>query len=175
MCIRDSFKRDLLAKNPVAEIKTTSSKGKRSSGNGVLIRGYDDFLVRLSHCCNPVPGDKIVGYVSRGRGVSVHCVDCPNVKNMEPERLIEAKWDDVISENFQATIKIYCENKGGILAAITTVISNMKIQITGANARSDADNGTAEITVTIEVKSTNEVDEVIRKLKTLPAIIDVHR
>lgn len=171
----DYFKRDLLAKNPVAEIKTTPSKGKRSSGNGVLIRGYDDFLVRLSHCCNPVPGDKIVGYVSRGRGVSVHCVDCPNVKNMEPERLIEAKWDDVISENFQATIKIYCENKGGILAAITTVISNMKIQITGANARSDADNGTAEITVTIEVKSTNEVDEVIRKLKTLPAIIDVHR
>ena len=93
----DYFKRDLLSKNPVAEIKTTSTTGKSSSGNGVLIRGYDDFLVRLSHCCNPVPGDKIVGYVSRGRGVSVHCVDCPNVKNMEPERLIEAKWDDVIS------------------------------------------------------------------------------
>ena len=87
----DYFKRDLLSKNPVAEIKTTSTTGKSSSGNGVLIRGYDDFLVRLSHCCNPVPGDKIVGYVSRGRGVSVHCVDCPNVKNMEPERLIEAK------------------------------------------------------------------------------------
>lgn len=86
----DYFKRDLLSKNPVAEIKTTSTTGKSSSGNGVLIRGYDDFLVRLSHCCNPVPGDKIVGYVSRGRGVSVHCVDCPNVKNMEPERLIEA-------------------------------------------------------------------------------------
>ena len=113
----DYFKRDLLSKNPVAEIKTTSTTGKSSSGNGVLIRGYDDFLVRLSHCCNPVPGDKIVGYVSRGRGVSVHCVDCPNVKNMEPERLIEAKWDDVISQNFLASLKIYCENKGGILAA----------------------------------------------------------
>lgn len=171
----DYFKRDLLSKNPVAEIKTTSTTGKSSSGNGVLIRGYDDFLVRLSHCCNPVPGDKIVGYVSRGRGVSVHCVDCPNVKNMEPERLIEAKWDDVISQNFLASLKIYCENKGGILAAVTTIISNMKIPITGAFARSDNDNGTAEITVMLEVKSTDQVEDVIKKLKTLPEIIDVHR
>ncbi len=171
----DYFKRDLLSKNPVAEIKTTSTTGKSSSGNGVLIRGYDDFLVRLSHCCNPVPGDKIVGYVSRGRGVSVHCVDCPNVKNMEPERLIEAKWDDVISQNFLASLKIYCENKGGILAAVTTIISNMKISITGAYARSDNDNGTAEITVMLEVKSTDQVEDVIKKLKTLPEVIDVHR
>ena len=171
----DYFKRDLLSKNPVAEIKTTSTTGKSSSGNGVLIRGYDDFLVRLSHCCNPVPGDKIVGYVSRGRGVSVHCVDCPNVKNMEPERLIEAKWDDVISQNFLASLKIYCENKGGILAAVTTIISNMKISITGAFARSDNDNGTAEITVMLEVKSTDQVEDVIKKLKTLLEVIDVHR
>ena len=171
----DYFKRDLLSKNPVAEIKTTSTTGKSSSGNGCLIRGYDDFLVRLSHCCNPVPGDKIVGYVSRGRGVSVHCVDCPNVKNMEPERLIEAKWDDVISQNFLASLKIYCENKGGILAAVTTIISNMKISITGAFARSDNDNGTAEITVMLEVKSTDQVEDVIKKLKTLPEVIDVHR
>ena len=171
----DYFKRDLLSKNPVAEIKTTSTTGKSSSGNGVLIRGYDDFLVRLSHCCNPVPGDKIVGYVSRGRGVSVHCVDCPNVKNMEPERLIEAKWDDVISQNFLASLKIYCENKGGILAAVTTIISNMKISITGAFARSDNNNGTAEITVMLEVKSTDQVEDVIKKLKTLPEVIDVHR
>lgn len=171
----DYFKRDLLSKNPVAEIKTISTTGKSSSGNGVLIRGYDDFLVRLSHCCNPVPGDKIVGYVSRGRGVSVHCVDCPNVKNMEPERLIEAKWDDVISQNFLASLKIYCENKGGILAAVTTIISNMKISITGAFARSDNDNGTAEITVMLEVKSTDQVEDVIKKLKTLPEVIDVHR
>ena len=171
----DYFKRDLLSKNPVAEIKTTSTTGKSSSGNGVLIKGYDDFLVRLSHCCNPVPGDKIVGYVSRGRGVSVHCVDCPNVKNMEPERLIEAKWDDVISQNFLASLKIYCENKGGILAAVTTIISNMKISITGAFARSDNDNGTAEITVMLEVKSSDQVEDVIKKLKTLPEVIDVHR
>ncbi len=171
----DYFKRDLLSKNPVAEIKTTSTTGKSSSGNGVLIRGYDDFLVRLSHCCNPVPGDKIVGYVSRGRGVSVHCVDCPNVKNMEPERLIEAKWDDVISQNFLASLKIYCENKGGILAAVTTIISNMKISITSAFARSDNDNGTAEITVMLEVKSSDQVEDVIKKLKTLQEVIDVHR
>ena len=131
--------------------------------------------IQLQPTVNPVPGDKIVGYVSRGRGVSVHCVDCPNVKNMEPERLIEAKWDDVISQNFLASLKIYCENKGGILAAVTTIISNMKISITGAFARSDNDTGTAEITVMLEVKSTDQVEDVIKKLKTLPEVIDVHR
>lgn len=171
----DYFKRELLSKNPVAEIKATSSSSRKTSGNGVLIRGYDDFLVRLSHCCNPVPGDKIVGYISRGRGVSVHCVDCPNVKSMEPERLIEAKWDEVISQSFQATVKIHCENKAGILAEITTLISNMKVPITGAFARVDALTGTADITVTIEIKSANELDEVIRKLQSISAIIDIHR
>ncbi len=171
----DYFKRDVLSKNPAVEIKSTSNTSRKTGGNGVLIRGYDDFLVRLSHCCNPVPGDKIVGYVSRGRGVSVHCVDCPNVKNMEPERLIEAKWDDVISQNFQATIKIHCENKPGLLADITAVISNMKIQISAAYARAEVDAGTADITVTIEIKNTSDVDDVIKKLHTIPAIIDIHR
>lgn len=94
---------------------------------------------------------------------------------MEPERLIEAKWDDVISQNFLASLKIYCENKSGILAAVTTIISNMKISITGAFARSDNDNGTAEITVMLEVKSSDQVEDVIKKLKTLPEVIDVHR
>lgn len=171
----DHFKRDLLSKNPVAEIKTSNAGAKKTTGNGVLIRGYDDFLVRLAHCCNPVPGDKIVGYVSRGRGVSVHTVDCPNVKGMEPERLIEAKWDDVISEQFLATIKIHCENKAGTLAEITTLISNMKIQITAAFAKVDSTTGTADITVNIEIKSADEVDEVIKKLHSLPEIIDIHR
>lgn len=170
----DFFKRDLLAKNPVAEIKAQATT-KKTAGNGILIRGYDDFLVRLSHCCNPVPGDKIVGYVSRGRGVSVHCVDCPNVKNMEPERLIEAKWDDIINQSFLATLKIHCENRGGVLAEITTIISNMKIPISAAFARVDNEKGTADIQVTVEVKSTGVIDDVIRKLSSLSSIIDIHR
>lgn len=171
----DRFKRDLIEKNPVAEIKPAESGTRKPLGHGVLIRGYDDFLVRLAHCCNPVPGDKIVGYVSRGRGVSVHCADCPNVKGMEPERLIEAKWDDVIYDRFLATIKIKCENKSGILAEITTIISNMKIAITAAFAKVDAPSGTAEITVTIEIKNADEVDDVIRRLESIPAIISIRR
>ncbi|MEG1791074.1 MAG: bifunctional (p)ppGpp synthetase/guanosine-3',5'-bis(diphosphate) 3'-pyrophosphohydrolase [Clostridia bacterium] len=171
----DFFKRSLLASNPIAEIKSQSTTSKKSNGNGILIRGYDDFLVRLSHCCNPVPGDKIVGYVSRGRGVSVHCVDCPNVRNMEEERLIEAKWDDVINQSFLATLKIACENKGGILAEITAVISNLHIPITAAFAKVDNASGTADIQVTIEIKGTTALDEVIRKLQSIKSIIDIHR
>ncbi len=169
----DYFKRDLLSKNPVAEIKSRTTS-KKANGTGILIRGYDDFLVRLSHCCNPVPGDKIVGYVSRGRGVSVHCVDCPNVKNMEPERLIEAKWDDVINQGFLATLKIVSENKSGVLADITVLISNQKLPITAAFAKVNAD-GTADIQVTIEIKNTDELEDVIKKLHSIPSIISIHR
>jgi Guanosine polyphosphate pyrophosphohydrolases/synthetases len=94
---------------------------------------------------------------------------------MEPERLIEAKWDDIINQSFMATLKLHCENRGGLLAEITTVISNMKIPISAAFARADLEKGTADIQVTFEVKSTSEIDEVTRKLSSLAAVIDVHR
>lgn len=169
----DFFKKDLITKNPVAEIKGETTHKSRSS-DGVLIRGYDDFSVRLSHCCNPVPGDKIVGYISRGRGVSVHCVDCPNVKNMEPERLIEAKWDDVINQSFVATLNILGDNHSGLLAEITGAISNLKVPITAAFAKIDKDNG-AVISVSVEVKSTNQLEDIAKKLLTVNGVHDVHR
>ena len=171
----DFFKKDLLTKNPVVDIKgETPSPVRRRNNDGVIIKGYDDFVVRLSHCCNPVPGDKIIGYISRGRGVSVHCVDCPNVKNMEKERLIEAKWDDVIGNKFVATINILADNKGGILAEITNTIAQMKIQITAAFAKLDKEMG-AIINVSMEISSTTQLEEVINKLMKIKGVHDVHR
>ncbi|MCI6658860.1 MAG: bifunctional (p)ppGpp synthetase/guanosine-3',5'-bis(diphosphate) 3'-pyrophosphohydrolase [Faecalibacterium sp.] len=171
----DFFKKDLLTKNPVVDIKgETPSPVRRRNNDGVIIKGYDDFVVRLSHCCNPVPGDKIIGYISRGRGVSVHCVDCPNVKNMEKERLIEAKWDDVIGNKFVATINILADNKGGILAEITNTIAQMKIQITAAFAKLDKEMG-AIINVSMEISSTTQLEEVFNKLMKIKGVHDVHR
>lgn len=170
----DFFKKALIENTPIAEIKVEGSPKKKATG-GILIRGYDDFVVRLSHCCNPVPGDKIVGYVSRGRGVSVHCMDCPNVKNMEPERLIEARWDDVINQSFVATLNIFADNHGGLLAAITTAIANMKVPITAAFARTDKETNEAIISVSMEIKSTDQLDEISRKLMTIRGVHDVHR
>ena len=140
-----------------------------------MINGFDDLSVRLSQCCNPVPGDRIVGYVSRGRGVSVHCQDCPNVKNMEKERLIEASWDMEVNSTFTAAIKIDADNKSGLLNSITYSIMKQNIAITGANVKTDKDQSSATILVIVEVHSLDELDVLMKKLKTIEGVIDVSR
>ena len=154
-----------------------SSRGARkSSKSGVLIKGFGDFAVRLSHCCSPVPGDRIIGYISRGRGVSVHRADCPNIKSMEPERIIEASWDNfAINDSYTVTIKIVCENKSGMLAQVSTAIAGQKLQIVGVNASMNKKDETTEISITVEIKSTSELDDLIRKLSSLQGVIDVRR
>ncbi|MDD4839145.1 MAG: bifunctional (p)ppGpp synthetase/guanosine-3',5'-bis(diphosphate) 3'-pyrophosphohydrolase [Clostridia bacterium] len=150
-------------------------KSSKKAKGGILIRGFSDFSVRLSHCCSPVPGDEIVGYVSRGRGVSVHRADCPNVKGMEPERLIEAKWDRLISESYAATLKIFCENKNGLLAEITTVIANNNIQILGANVKVDKADNTAIIEASIEIKTADQLDDIVKRIRNLHGVISIKR
>lgn len=122
------------------------------SKSGVLINGNANFTVRMAHCCTPVPGDEIVGYISRGRGVSVHRKDCPNVKSMEPERLIEAVWDTGGDENFNVTLNITAENTGGMLAGITAYIAAAKMPITGANVKVDTKEHIADITISVMIK-----------------------
>ena len=117
-----------------AEVVVQSGAGKREhSKSGVLINGNANFTVRMAHCCTPVPGDEIIGYISRGRGVSVHRRDCPNVKSMEPERLIEAVWDTGGDESFNATLYLPAGNSGGLLASGTAYIADAKMQSTGAH------------------------------------------
>lgn len=166
----DFYTKEEESKHPENVIKTTDVK---NSSGGVLIRGYDDFLVRLSHCCNPVPGDEIVGYISRGRGVSVHKADCPNMKNVEKERLIEARWPDVINKSFIASINIACENKGGLLAQITTVIAGIKIPINAVQAKTDGDS--ALINVAVEIANTTDLEMLISKLRAINGVSEVYR
>lgn len=150
-------------------------KPRKHSKSGVLINGNANFTVRMAQCCSPVPGDEIIGYISRGRGVSVHRKDCPNVKGMEDERLIQASWDTDGDERFNATLTLICDNRGGLLAAITTYIANMNIEIMAANARLDDKQGIAEITVTIQIKKANELEELVKKLRTISGVIEVRR
>lgn len=178
----DSFKahaHEVASKVPLTDgelMPEREEKPRHPSKSGVLIKGFADFSVRLSHCCSPVPGDKIVGYISRGRGVSVHRADCPNLKSMEPERLIEATWDTfAIKDSYQATIKILCENKSGMLASVSAAIAALKMQICGINVTLNKKDDTAEIIVTVEIKKTSELDDLIRKLNSLPGIIEIRR
>ena len=167
----DMFNQQMKGEKKVESTPTVNHKSK----GGVIINGYDDFLVRLSHCCNPVPGDKIVGYVSRGRGVSVHCADCPNVKNMEPERLVPASWDTTIKSSFTAAIKIITDNKSGILNEITYTTMKLNIEITGANVRTDKEQSSAHILLIVEVKSLDELEQLINKIQAIEGVIDVSR
>ena len=145
------------------------------SKSGVLINGNANFTVRMAHCCTPVPGDEIVGYISRGRGVSVHRKDCPNVKSMEPERLIEAVWDTGGDDNFNVTLNITAENTGGMLAGITAYIAAAKMPITGANVKVDTKEHIADITISVMIKNADDLEELVRKIKSIHGVIDVRR
>ncbi len=146
------------------------------SKSGVLVNGNANFTVRMAQCCSPVPGDPIVGYISRGRGVSVHRSDCPNVKGMEDERLIPVSWDSNGRESFNATLTITCENKSGLLASITSYIAGAKLEIAAANARViDEKGGIGEIIITVQIKKASDLEELIKKLRNIKGIMDIRR
>lgn len=154
------------------------AKRKKKTGSkesAVVIKGMDDLLVRFSRCCSPVPGDKIVGYISRGRGVCVHREDCPAVKGMEKERLVSAEWVNVDGNTaFPVSIQIVSEDKGDIFAEITKCIVNEQITMSAINARKDR-KGNAIAFVTVEVSSHEQVNQLIAKLRSIPNVVTVYR
>ena len=159
-------------------IKTRSTVRKSTptkKENAVIIKGMDDLLVRFSKCCSPVPGDEIVGYISRGRGVCLHRADCPAIKGMEPERLVEAQWVQTDNKTtFPASIEIIAENKGDIFADITKVIASEGLPIVAINARKDR-KGNAVALVTVEISNHEQCNQLIQKLKSIPAVINAYR
>ena len=174
--IQDFKKEDhTLQSQDVTSIPLTEQKPRKHSKSGVLVNGNANFTVRMAQCCSPVPGDDIVGYISRGRGVSIHRKDCPNVKGMEDERLIQASWDSDGEERFNATLTLICENKGGLLATITAHIANAKLGISAANVRVDEKAGIAEITVTVQITKGSELEELVRQLRLIDGVIEVRR
>ncbi len=176
--IIESFKEEppaiSLADESIA-LRTDGGKPRKHSKSGILVNGNANFTVRMAQCCSPVPGDPIIGYISRGRGVSVHRADCPNVKGMEEERLINVSWDIDGNESFNSTLLLLCENKGGLLATITTAISNMHIEIVAANVRITEKGGMGEVSVTVLVKRASELEDLVRKLRSIDGIISVRR
>ena len=177
--LRDSYQSDMKANAPVdITIKSDGVKKNRGS-NGIEVRGVDNCLVRLSHCCNPVPGDDIVGFITRGRGVSVHRCDCVNIQkdNLTEDmqkRMIDCAWLDDVSSAFNAELSLSCTNRPGILADVIGVIAEEKLNLVAANARPIKDR-TALIDITIEVKSKTQIEDTIKKLHRVPGIYDVKR
>ncbi len=143
--------------------------------SGILIEGYDDFLIRISHCCNPVPGDNIVGYISRGRGVSVHRADCSNMRNIPKERLLKATWANQSDSSFNTSLRIDCLDKTGIIGQISAAISALKFSITSMDARTIKAKDRAVINVGLEIKSLEDLDLLIKKIQNIDGVIDVKR
>ena len=154
-------------------------KRKRKVGSGVIVEGVDDCLIKFSRCCNPLPGDDIIGYITRGFGVSVHKRDCTNVpENLheceEPERWVTAHWEDEIHESFLSTLEIICNDRTGFLADVTKELSNMRIFITMLNSRELKDNQ-AMVTVTIEINNMDHLRSVMSHLAQINGIVSIKR
>ena len=150
------------------------------SKSGIVVKGIHDVAVRFSRCCAPVPGDEIVGFVTRGRGVSIHRTDCVNIINlpeMDRARLIEAEWqpeDNKSSEKYLAEIIVYAQNRSGLLADISKTFTEKNIDIQSMNTRTSKQ-GIATMVVTFEIGGRGELTTIIEKLRMIDNVIDIER
>lgn len=172
----------LTHKNDTAVMMPASTlKKKKNSGCGIVVEGIENCLVRLSRCCNPVPGDNIVGYITRGRGVSVHRVDCPNIKAEEKSatgagRLMKVYWEESCAGGsaYLAEIQVASYDRQGLLAEITGMLYEMKIPLSAVHTKTTKDQ-IAYIYITIEVNSKEQLEIVVKKLSNLGGVFEVTR
>lgn len=178
--LRDEFRKRVkeeAVETPVAG--EVHSPKYATSSNGVIVKGIDNCLVRLSRCCNPVPGDEIVGYITRGRGVSVHRKDCINVQQNvigdgESDRLIHVEWESQSTGSYMAELYVMADDRATLLADITAAISLLKLYTHSLNARMDK-NHMSHITLMVEVQTSGQLDTLISKLMGVKGVMKVVR
>jgi GTP diphosphokinase / guanosine-3',5'-bis(diphosphate) 3'-diphosphatase len=146
------------------------------SGGPIAVKGHGDLLAYLAKCCNPLPGDEIVGYVTRGRGVSVHSVDCPNVKNLlyNPEREIEVEWERAKNEVYQVSLIIETADQPGMLAKLTEVITKVGSNITQIEAETH-ETGRASIGVVCQLRDRKQLDKLLKEVRAINGVFRVDR
>ncbi len=159
---------------PQQEVTKYFKSGK-SSSSGVKVKGMAGLLVRFAGCCNPVPGDEIVGFISRGHGVTVHRKDCPNLTNTEKERLIEVSWAEDANGAYNASIKVVGFSQAEILNIVATAVAQLKLDIVSTNGRTDIKTKQATIEFSIRLNSKEDLDNLMTKLKQDSKIIDAFR
>lgn len=181
--IKDEYVKEFKQSEPVEEdvikITTPQQKKRAKSQDGVVIEGIDNCLIKLSKCCSPVPGDKIIGFITRGHGVSIHKRDCTNVPKVieladEPDRWIAASWDSSAKEDFTATVSLTCLDRVGLMADISKMIADMRVMIYGINTKSKKD-GRASLELTIGVNGIEHLNGVMAKLRKVNGVLDVER
>jgi guanosine-3',5'-bis(diphosphate) 3'-pyrophosphohydrolase len=153
----------------------TPAAPKQTSSQGIIVKGEGNMLVRMSRCCNPVPPDPIVGFITRGRGVSIHRADCSNLQDVgiDPARFIEVEWAQDAESAYQAELHLDIHDRAGMLVEVSSIISNMNIHMVAINARSK--NNVAAITLTVEIKNKAQLDNLIKQFKKMSDMIRVYR
>ena len=147
--------------------------------SGIVVKGIDDVAVRFSRCCAPVPGDEIVGFVTRGRGISIHRTDCINVLNLsdlDQMRLLDAEWQTNGGEDsrYMAEIKIFGNNRTGLLTDITQLLAERKIDIVSVNSNTSKQE-IATITLAFRTKGKDELNSVVDKIRQVESVIEIER
>ena len=177
---RELTNEEVLANIAQANETTAAKPAMMKSKSGIVVKGIADLSVRFSKCCSPVPGDEIVGFVTRGRGVSIHRTDCINVLNLpelERARLIDAEWqvpDKAVQEKYVAEIKIFANNRNGLLADISKALTEKNIDILSMNTRTSKQ-GLATLQTTFEISGREELNRVIEKIQGIESVIDIER
>lgn len=158
------------------KIQKTENKSRKKSNQGVRLEGVDNIKIKFAKCCNPLPGDDIIGFITKGRGVSIHRTDCPNLKSImsERERLINVYWDTEKSTSYQAEIKVKAQDREGLLADITSKLNELDAGLLSLNAKKAKDK-TVAIRIVLEIKNKDELNELIKKLKRIKNIQEVFR
>ena len=167
--------------NQAGEIAQAKAKKKENafgkSSNGIAVRGVDNVMVRLSRCCNPLPGDPIVGYITRGRGVSVHRLDCPNARHHiddEESRIVEVAWDAELIGSFTAEIQVVSRDRNRLTSDILTAVADMKVPIHYIHSRATK-NGLAQTNMKVEIKNLDHLQFMIDKISRIKDVQEVRR
>ena len=157
-----------------------SPEPKQRVASGVLVDGMDNCLIKFSRCCNPLPGDEIIGFITRGFGVSIHKRSCNNVPRdltqcPEPERWVNAHWAGDVKDDFKSTLHIVAVDRGGLLADVTQQLSNMKIFIHALNSRQERGSNNAFISATISINGLPQLQNIIERLSKIPGVLSIDR
>lgn len=160
------------------EEEQQSRPENRNNGKGVIVEGDTGMVVRFARCCTPLPGDDIIGYVTRGRGVSIHRRDCPNIEYllMDPERVVKAEWANNAKSSYTATIQVVADERTGLLMDVSQVLAGMNISITAMTAKVDkANQNIIQIQLSFDVSSTEQLNNIIKSMRKVRSVKEVYR
>lgn len=175
---KETTNEEVLQSIAEATAAAAAKPARMKARSGIVVKGIADLSVRFSKCCSPVPGDEIVGFVTRGRGISIHRTDCVNMMNLpeiERIRLIDAEWqEEGVAEKYVAEIKIFANNRNGLLADISKAMTEKNIDILSMNTRVNRQ-GLATLQTTFEIGGREELNRIIERIRTIESVVDIER